>query len=280
MITEDTPDYERIISTNDLEMPVRITGDGPPLVLVGGGLTGWASWVPYAEQLASTRTVARLQLLNVQFGLEDRPLPEGYSASMESAALGAALDGLGWHDALDLVAWSYGALITLDFALNHPERVRSLTLIEPPAAWVLPDKGRNYTDVQAMRSFKLDDDVNEAELERFIRAVGLIPPEIEPKELPQWSDWVAHRRSLRIGAGPLDHDDELERLRTFKRPVLLVTGTGTAPFHRHIHDALAEHLPRARTAEMPGGHAPHVISKDRFLAELARFHADVDRTTR
>jgi pimeloyl-ACP methyl ester carboxylesterase len=37
----------------------------------------------------------------------------------------------------DIAAWSYGALIALNYALHHPWHVRSLTLIEPSAYWVL-----------------------------------------------------------------------------------------------------------------------------------------------
>jgi pimeloyl-ACP methyl ester carboxylesterase len=264
-----------------LRMPAQVAGEGPALVLIGGGLTGWKSWEPHVERLAATRTVARLQLLGVQHGLDDRALPDGYSVPMESEALAAALDALGWHEPLDLVAWSYGALITLDFALNHPARVRTLTLIEPPAAWMLPDQGQDDPDVQAVRSLtrSLGDEVTAADLERFVCTIGLCPPGIVPSELPQWPVWMEHRRSLRIGTSPFDHTDDRARLRGFDRPVLLVTGTGTAPFLRRIHDLLAVHLPQARTTEMPAGHAPQIVSMDRFLAELARFHERAGRRT-
>jgi pimeloyl-ACP methyl ester carboxylesterase len=261
------------VPVTEWQMQTRVTGSGPPLVLVGGGLTGWKSWEPHAEQLAGTRRVARLQLLNVQLGLEDRPVPAGYSVRMESEALARSVDRLGWVNPVDFVAWSYGALITLDFALRHPGRVRTLTLIEPPAIWVLPDLGRDDPGVEALRSLSLDlpEDVEAAHLERFVHTVGLCPPGVAPEELPQWPVWMAHRRSLRAGLAPLDHQDELERLRSFDRPVLLVTGTGTSPFLRRIHETLAEYLPRARTLEMPAGHAPQLVSMDRFLEELSAF---------
>jgi uncharacterized protein (TIGR02246 family) len=268
------PPADSPVST--LRMQAQVSGEGRPVALVGGGLTGWKSWEPHAERLATGRTVARLQLLNVQFGLEDRPLPDDYSVRMESEALAAGLDGIGWLEPVDLVAWSYGALITLDFALNHPERVRTLTLIEPPATWVLPDRGEGDPDVEALHSLSqtMDDAVTEADLERFVCGVALSPPGIRPQELPQWPVWLEHRRSLRSGMAPFDHSDRLERLRGFDPPALLVIGTGTTPFLRRIQDSLAVHLPRARTTEMPAGHAPHLVSMDRFLGELERFHAN------
>jgi len=35
-----------------LPMKFDITGAGEPVVLVPGGLTGWLSWKPHAEQLS------------------------------------------------------------------------------------------------------------------------------------------------------------------------------------------------------------------------------------
>lgn len=269
---QDWNDPRSVIpSVQHLKMQVQVVGEGPPLVFVGGGLTGWHSWKPHAERLAGTRTVARLQPLNVEYGLEDRPLPEGYSVKTESAALAAALDGLGWEDPMDVVAWSYGALVTLDFALDHPERIRTLTLIEPPAIWVLPEDDPGDPELQVLESFGTNDDISEADLDRFLRVAGLLPSGANAKELPQWPVWVEHRRSLRMGAAPSRHRDDPERLRTFDRPVLLVSGTGTAFYYRRILDNLGEYLPRTRAVEMPSGHAPHIVSMDRFLAELERF---------
>jgi pimeloyl-ACP methyl ester carboxylesterase len=250
-----------------------VVGDGDPVVLIGGGLTGWASWEPHAPRLSATR-VARLQPLAVQYGLEDRPLPEDYSVRTESAALRAALDRLGWATPLDLVAWSYGAVVTLDFALDHPERVRTLTLIEPPAAWVLPDGAEGDPEALTLRGIARDltPEVHASHLERFVRTVGLAPPDVSPTALPQWPLWLEHRRSLRAVAAPLEHEDDPARLGAFERPVLLVTGSGTSALLRRIHDELAARLPNAVTTELPGGHAPQLVSMEPFLETLSRFH--------
>jgi pimeloyl-ACP methyl ester carboxylesterase len=266
----------RTTSTDHPRMQSEVVGTGAPLVLIGGGLTGAASWAPHAERLAPTRRVARLQLLGVQYGLEDRPLPEGYSVRMESRALAAALDHLDWTGAVDLVAWSYGAVITLDFALNHPERVRTLTLIEPPAVWVAPDRLETDTEVLELRQLGRDvvADVDASHLERFLRTAALAPPGVEPSELPQWPTWYEHRRSLRVSTAPLDHRDDPARLRAFDRPVLLVTGTGTSDFFRHVQRTLEAELPRVSTLELPGGHAPQIVSFEPFLDAVERFQAE------
>ena len=254
-----------------------VKGEGEPLVLVGGGLTGWLSWQPHQARLASRRRVVRLQPLSVQLGLENRPPPPGYSVSAESRAMGAALDELGLTEPLDLVAWSYGGLVTLAFALDHPGRVRTLTLIEPPVFWAPRATGRmdplSEREIGEMQVLyrQMRDDVNEDQLAAFLGQAGLCPPGQRPQDLSQWPVWFQHRRSLRTGDAAFAHDDRAERLRAFAAPVLLIKGTGSSHFLHRIIEALAATLPHASSIELPGGHAPQIVSADPFLEMLARF---------
>ena len=224
----------------------------------------------------------RAQLISVDRGLDDRPLPPRYSVRTESDALAAALDTLEPSSPLDVAAWSYGALVTLDLALAQPQRFRSLALIEPPALWLLDDSGRDDPGLRPLREMAqaLPADISEADLERFVRAVRLCPPDAAPRDLPPWPLWFEHRRSLRNLAAPFEHRDDPARLRRIECPVLLVSGTGTAPFLRRIVDTLAARLPRAQVLELPAGHAPHFVSQERFVTELERFQHEAARARR
>jgi len=256
-----------------IKMQAKVTGEGAPLVLVPGGLTGWISWEPYVERFSTNRKVVRVQLLNVQWGFEDKQLPPNYSVKMESRALAEALRDLGFERPIDIVAWSYGALVTLDYALEHPDSIRTLTLIEPPAFWVL--RATTGLDAEAQQQAAtlqtLHGDITEDQLEQFALTVGLCPPKQPCRELPQWPLWVTYRRSVRNSPAVLEHEDDIGRLRAFKHPVLLVKGTGSAKFLHQIIDVLAEQFPDAKVVEMPAGHAPHIVSKERFLEQLAIF---------
>jgi pimeloyl-ACP methyl ester carboxylesterase len=260
------------------KMQTDVRGAGPTLVLVGGGLTGWASWEPHQARLSTTRTVARAQPLSVQLGLENLALPAGYSVSMEAQALGAAVDEL--TRPVDLVGWSYGAAISLAFALAHADKIRTLTLIEPPAFWVLSATGR--LDARAQRESDelrllyagMTADVSEAQLADFIVQAGLCPPGGSPHRLPQWKSWVQHRRSLRTGDACWGQDGDEVRLRSFDRPALLVKGTGSTHFLHQIIDGLAGTLSKGTVVELPGAHAPQLAAMDAFLARLTMFLAE------
>jgi pimeloyl-ACP methyl ester carboxylesterase len=251
-------------------------GSGNPIVLVGGGLTGWLSWIPHQERLAATRQAVRAQPLAVQLGLDDQSVPPDFSVRQESEALAAALDALLPSGAVDLVGWSWGGQLSLDFALNHPERVKTLTLIEPPAFWVLQahDDPLYESEREAIRPLadKLRDGVSEEDLVEFANYAGFVPPDKRPQDMPNWPVWMKHRNSLRAQFdAEFAHRDTIARLEGLDRPVLLVKGRGSTPAFHVILDKLAESLPNARTVEYEGGHAPQIVEMDAFLDELAQF---------
>ena len=44
----------------------EVKGQGDPIVLVPGGLSGWLSWIPHAERLSKERMVVRVQLRSIE----------------------------------------------------------------------------------------------------------------------------------------------------------------------------------------------------------------------
>jgi pimeloyl-ACP methyl ester carboxylesterase len=261
-------------------MEYTASGRGEPLVMVPGGLTGWLSWAPHAEILAESRRVYRLQLLNVALGLSGTPLPDDYSVNYEVAALGRTVDKLGLEQA-DYVAWSYGGEISLSYAIHNPHRIRSLTLIEPPAFWVLHDRDPLPEEIveqqHLMQTFSRGD-VSAGQLVGFLHHAGLVPEEVDPRTLSQWPLWFEHRQSLRMKDTAQQHRDSRDLLRAFDKPVLLVRGEEPGPNpHLYVIDVLAEELPNARVARFPGRHGVPVVSKEAFLERLTRFLSSPER---
>ncbi len=254
-------------------MKFETTGTGQTIVLVPGGLTGWLSWEPHAKELSKKYRVIRVQLLSVELGLMNQPLPPGYSVDYETNALARTIAQTGVSQG-HFVAWSYGAEITLNFALNNPDSVQTLTLIEPPAIWVLLSRGPLSEDMlneqRTIQSLALGD-VSEAQLEWFTHFAGFVPTNVDPKKLPQWPVWMKHRQSLRTGDVVYQHKDDIRRVRNFKKPVLLFKGEGSSPFLHQIIDILGSEFPRARVEMLPGGHAPQLASMGRFMKILSSY---------
>jgi pimeloyl-ACP methyl ester carboxylesterase len=255
--------------TSKMKLQLDVIGEGAPLVIVGGGLTGSLSWIPHAEKLAPRRSVARAQPLGVQLALEQAALPEGYSIKMESRGLAAALDELGWRAPIDLVGWSMGGTITLDFALDHPERVRSLVLVEPDVPWALSPDARADPEVRRaeQNAERWAAGVGEDDLAAFMSEMLGAPA----REHPRWPVWNEHRQALRSIVAIFRHHDHIARLATFNKPVLLVQGEGTERYNVLMVDALARRLPRVRTIVLPGGHLAPVVAMDEFLADMEAF---------
>ena len=260
-------------------MPYEVSGsgDGPPVVLVPGGLSGWVSWEPHAAILSRRRRVVRVQLLNMAAAGRGEGPGEGYSLRAESEALGRTLDDLG-ADRFHLVGWSHGGAVALDLALEHPDRIASLTLIEPAAYWVARGYGEYGDEVRSYAELfgSFHDPPTEDDLIAFLKKNGLVPPGQDPRGLPRWPVWSLMRVALSSLHTVLEHTDDIRRIRSLRDvPVLLVRGRESTGLNAGGVELIARGLgPRTRTITLPDGHASHIVAMDRFLAELEDFLGD------
>lgn len=252
-----------------------VEGAGPPVVMLGGGTLGAAEFAPHALALAGEHRVIRLQALNVECSAAHRPLPPHYSIRIESDAMTRSLDRLGLTGPVDVVGHSFGALVALDFALQHPARVRRLVLAEPPAFWVVaPAERRADAGMRAMLALTHElgptTEPTDSQLVRFRCALGNCETPPPPGDSAR-ADWDARRAALRGLSAVADHADNPARLARFPRPVLIVTGSHTVPFHRRIDEILAATLPHAERLELPGVHNAVRTARDSFVVALRTF---------
>jgi pimeloyl-ACP methyl ester carboxylesterase len=255
------------------QLQTRVLGSGNPVILLGGGLLGADGWGGVPPLLAKTHRVINAQSLAVQYGLDGKPLPAGYELQTEVDALRASLDST-QVDVADIIGMSHGGVIGLVFALENPRRVRTLTLIEPPAFWVLPNHGYDDAGARQMQEFVSSlrhATITEAHVERFRCLLGDCARGRSPRQAPQWNQWVKYRNSLRGLHTVGEYNDDPSRLRALVIPTLVVNGAETVAFHRAINAVLLRTLPRAEAFELTGGHNSPASAPDYFVAEWLKF---------
>jgi pimeloyl-ACP methyl ester carboxylesterase len=255
----------------------KVLGSGSAVVLLGGGLLGADGWGAVPSVLSKTHRVINAQSLVVQYGLENRPLPAAYPLQTEVAALHASLDSM-QIEVADIIGMSHGGVTALVFALENPRRVRALTLIEPPAFWLLPNHGSDdpgAREMQELVSSYRGATIAESHVERFRCLLGDCAGCRSPRQAPQWNQWVKYRNSLRGLYTIGEYTDDPARLRGLTVPTLVVNGADTVAFHRAIDAALIRILPGAKALELGGGHNSPAADPDYFVAQWQRFQKRV-----
>ena len=196
-------------------------------------------------------------------GWSDRPMVE-YTAELYDRQLSELLDSLRINDRVDLGGVSMGGWVTATFSGRHPNRVRSLILVDPVASAAekpsptfssrlrgIPLVGAyiwQTTDVPKMADGQASDFAN-------------------PNQFPDWADryrtQVRYRgfghalRSTRRAQSVVDLDSVYRSVDRASIPVLLIWGTKdpTVPFARNNRVRAA--IPRAEFHPIDGaGHLP------------------------
>jgi haloacetate dehalogenase len=115
--------------TNAVTLRGRHAGSGPPLLLLHGHPQSHAMWHRVAPTLAKTFSVVLMDLRG--YGDSDRPAVGLQSHSKRTMALDAlALMRQLGHDKFDVLAHDRGARVAHRLALDHPQAVRRLMLLD------------------------------------------------------------------------------------------------------------------------------------------------------
>ncbi len=113
-------------------------GEDRPVLLIHGILTPNLFWRTIMPELASTHRVFAPDLLN--YGKSDKPADANVSIEAQNRLIVKFMDQLGLKSA-DIVAHAIGGGVAQLIAVNHPERVRKLVLIDAVCfdSWPIPE---------------------------------------------------------------------------------------------------------------------------------------------
>ncbi|GAB2968632.1 alpha/beta hydrolase [Amycolatopsis acidiphila] len=240
------------------ELAAERWGDsGPPIVLVHGSLSSAAA--AFSEQ----RVLAEKYRLIA-------PYRRGYSPSPSTDRIDPDRDAeeivelLG--DGAHLVGTSMGGVVSMRAAALAPEKVWSLTVIEPPA---MPNAaGRPEADklIEGMRKHWAEHGSDDLEsfAAGFLKTLN-VSMDLPSPLPPPFAEAVGNLKTER----PWETGVPLEKLAAAGFPKLVVTGGGTPGFE-DVADVLAERLP-AKRVRFDG--SPHAVQKigEKFNTELLDF---------
>lgn len=253
---------------------VLVEGEGIPIVMLAGGTADMSGFALPSKELSGNYKVIRMEHFNVQYATEGLFLPKNYSVGMESEAIKYNLDSLHIKEPIVLVGHSYGGVIALDFALNYPNRIRSLVLIEPPVFGMAEAKNESPEGMKKMQKLVKEltpqADITEDQVERF-RCALLNCDSFSIRQHPQWATWVKQKNRLRGLSAIGKFKMSLKKLHQFQKPVLIITGTETVTFHKRIDELLTEAFPFARQIIIQSGHAIPTTAPKELLKYLLEF---------
>ena len=166
-------------------------------------------------------------------------------------------------DRMDVIGHSFGATVALRLAVAHPDRVRSLTLVEPVyfcfAAQDDPEALATHdTDALAF-SEQLDRGDYEAGTRLFNEMWGGAGVSWADMPEPARAGMIRSIRFVHGCSSPLYDDPagimQPGRLDRASMPTLLLRGTESHPVTKAINDAIARRLPDSRDVVIEGaGH--------------------------
>jgi pimeloyl-ACP methyl ester carboxylesterase len=191
-------------------------------------------------------------------GYSDRPNIR-YTSDLYDRQLLQLLDSLGWREPVDIVGLSMGGAVTGEFVGRHPDRTRSLTLVDPvagprtapPFFFRIPGVGPMLFQTLAVPGM----------------AAGQLSDFVEPAK---WPDWPSRYRtqmqyrgfghallSTQTEAGGTSMDSVYAKVGALGKPVLLIWGMQDSTVSIRNAEGVRKAIPQAQFHPIDkAGHLP------------------------
>jgi pimeloyl-ACP methyl ester carboxylesterase len=273
-----------IVASGDVELYVEETGAGAPIVFVhefGSDCREWETQVRWFSR--SYRCITYNARGYPPSSVPADPEQYGWQFAVDD--LLAVLDGLGLPSA-HVVGLSMGGYAVLQFALQHPDRVRSVV-----AAGAGSGSGPAERETWPTVAGAIAEAFRTRGMDAMADEIGNGPTRIQllRKSPRAWAEFMSHlREHSQLGMAntmaryqalrPSLFDFE-EQFRRLDVPVLLAVGDEDGPC-LETNLMLKRALPHAGLWIHPHtGHAINLEEPAAFNAMVASFLADVDRPT-
>jgi pimeloyl-ACP methyl ester carboxylesterase len=242
-------------TVNGVTLAYRDRGDGPPVLLIHGNGPDMMSLEGVATDLLEDH---RVITYNRRGYAGSGPAATSWVEHREDAA--ALLEHLGVSRAA-VVGVSGGGIVALQLAVERPDLVGALVLVEPAVygmEHLTPSAARTYLSVKLRRQLLPDEEA----VVPFYRWVMQHDDGHSVWDQPDYSD-ERKLLILRNGAGTLADIDntssthvDKERVRGIDAPVTFILGERSQRWFHRIMQTMQDLLPEAELIEIPAvGHA-------------------------
>jgi pimeloyl-ACP methyl ester carboxylesterase len=268
---------ERFLELGDgSRLRAEIRGEGETILFVHADFLDGGMWRQVMESFANTHRVASFDKRG--YGASD-PALGPMCRRRELAAVIAALD-LG---PVHLVGCSNGGQSSLDFALESPELVLSLTLVNSSPSGFMPEGAPPPVILEMIAAFERGDFKRASELQvhTWFDGPDRDPATLDPRRLEARAEAAAmnkicvDRNTFFIAdSSPLEPLDPpaIHRLGDVQAPTLVVSGALDFSENRRASRILYEGIPDARFVEMADcAHVPPMEEPELFAGILEDF---------
>ncbi|MFA6265123.1 MAG: alpha/beta fold hydrolase [Pseudolabrys sp.] len=250
------------------QLVYSVQGKGPPLVLLHPVGIDCTFWGPLVERASGLHTVISVDLMG--HGASP-PAPPERGITAYAADVAALLDELGFADAA-LLGLSFGGMIAQEFAVDRPKRLSALIVgacgPRIPAEAREAVRARGKVDPAKGMASVVDQTMQRWFTPAFMNA--------EPAQRVRARLLADDTAGWAAGWNAISGFDAFDRLGSIAVPTLVVAGERDAGTPVAATKAIADAIPGAEFALLPG--APHMMQiecADRFADRVMAFLRDV-----
>jgi 3-oxoadipate enol-lactonase len=234
----------------------EIHGQGPPVILIHGGLLDCRMWDGQFDVVAERYRVIRYDASG--HGRSATP-PDAYFDHEDLVGLMAHLE----LDRAVIVGLSFGGRVAIDFALEHPEKVAAVVAVGPGLG------GYRFDSEEVLKDRKeLIDAWGNAEWDRVVELFQRSWTD-GPYRSPEEVDPDVREKVRVMSRGTIENSAEgrtmdppaIDRLTELTIPMLVVVGELDMPDIHEIADLLVAANPNAQKVQIKG--VAHMVNMER-----------------
>lgn len=262
----------QLAKIDGMELEILDTGSGEPVMFVHGGM-GDECFAVLAEPVLANNY--RLICHHRRGWGKSAINPAPVSISQQAADCKAVLKHLGIERA-HVVGQSSGGVIVLQFALDFPDYVHSLALLEPPLPSVLPQFPEFGAELAKAASLYASDD-KAGTIDAFAQAVAGVDyraafdQTMPPGYFERWvedADTQFQVDMPALQAWTFTPEDAAH----ITQPVLNMSGADSVPYLREVYAILQKWLPHTENFIVPDAtHAMLQTNPKAVAGRLASF---------